>query len=52
LADGKKVAATDVQRASEAAGLSWRTVATAKADLGVLSERGKGDDNQWYWVLR
>ena len=49
LAGGVRVLATDVQRQAEAAGLKYRTVCTAKAELGVLSER---DGDVWYWVLR
>jgi hypothetical protein len=49
LAGGVRVLATDVQRQAEAAGLKYRTVCTAKVDLGVLSEK---DGDVWYWVLR
>jgi hypothetical protein len=51
LADGKMVSVKDVQLQGEAVGLKYRTLCTAKAELGVQSEKGKGDDNHWYWVL-
>jgi AAA domain len=40
--------AAEVESQAAQAGISWRTLQRAKADVGVLSEKWK---NEWYWLL-
>jgi RecA-family ATPase len=51
LAEGP-VAVTAVRRASEKAGVSWRTVERAKKELGIEKKRhGFGVNSYWTWEL-
>lgn len=44
--------ATDVRRATEGAGLSWRTVRRAADELHVIrAKRGFGESGEWVWEL-
>jgi len=46
------VLSKEVQKAAEAAGLSWRTVRRAKQRLGVEADLvGYGKAGRWYWQL-
>jgi hypothetical protein len=49
------VAARTVQAQAREAGVAWRTVQRAKADLGVLvdriGERGRRGGGSWKWYL-
>jgi len=54
LADGPR-RRSEIEEAAEEAGVSWRTVETAKADLGVWSEQrpepGKRGAGAYWWRL-
>jgi hypothetical protein len=51
LRDGP-VAVQELKEEAEAAGLRWRTVERAKADLKVeATRRGFGPGSAWYWVM-
>jgi putative DNA primase/helicase len=53
LTDDDMMLATDIQRAAKAAGLGWRSVEAAKAQLRVRSVRvgSTGGSGRWVWRL-
>jgi hypothetical protein len=53
LAQGP-VASKQVEADAKANGIAQRTLWRAKADLGIVAERGKAQDGKpasWYWML-
>ena len=53
LAEGP-IASKQVEADAKANGIAQRTLWRAKADLGIVAERGKTQDGKaaaWYWML-
>ena len=52
LGSHEPVAVADLRSEASAAGLSWRTVERAKAEVGAVARKsGFGEGAQWFWVL-
>ena len=50
LNDGPR-AVEEIRDEAKAAGVGWRTVETAKAQLGILSKKAEGEGGKWFWRL-